>query len=97
MPTNLTDQAKVLAEFFTDYRFEPDWVDFVTYNDLGLPLAYLVASGLVVQITEDGAKLISETFNMLVTIVGAEPNGNYQTLDGLFDAGDLMTPSADGS
>lgn len=95
MPTPLTDQAKILAEFFTDYRFEPDWVDFVTYNDLGLPLAYLVASGLVVQITEDGAKLIGETFNMLATIVGASPDGAYGTLDALFDAGDLMTPASE--
>lgn len=57
-----------------DYRTDPDFQDFIEYNDLGLPLAYAVASELV-EILPIAESYIDETFDLLITSLGLTDTG----------------------
>jgi hypothetical protein len=61
---SLTDKAGILAELWINYRDDEDFADFIEYNDIGLPLAYYVAEGLVKETSDLGDQYILETFDM---------------------------------
>ena len=64
---SLANKAGVLAELWINYRDDEDFTDFIDYNDIGLPLAYFVAEGLVNDTTPLGDQYIIETFEMFAT------------------------------
>jgi hypothetical protein len=64
---SLADKAGVLAELWINYRDDEDFTDFIEYNDIGLPLAYFVAEGLVSDTSPLGDQYITETFDMFAT------------------------------
>jgi hypothetical protein len=62
------------------YQDDPDFEDFFEYNDLGLPLAYLISTGVVEAKTERAKAFVNETFDLLLAAVGVEDTG-FETLD----------------
>lgn len=62
-----TDENKIsiLADFYSKYRDDEEMEDFFDYNDLGLPMAYLVSEDLV-SIKDKGNIYISETWALLL-------------------------------
>lgn len=62
-----SDKAGILAELWINYRDDEDFEDFIEYNDIGLPLAYYVAEGLVSGTTPLGEQYILETFDMFAS------------------------------
>jgi hypothetical protein len=81
------DKCTVLAELWMNYRDDNDFKDFIDYNDLGLPMAYCLAEGLVTEITETGQAYINESYRLLITALGLDedeiPDGT--SLIGLFE------------
>ena len=57
-----------------DYRSDTEFQDFIEYNDLGLPMAYAVASGLV-ELLGEAEHYIEETFDLLITSLGLTDTG----------------------
>ena len=53
--------------------------DFMEFNDIGLPLSYLVAEKLAV-VTDEGARFINETFDLLLEALDIEDTG-FEYLD----------------
>ena len=82
--TTIETRAEILSELWLNYRFDADFVDFVEYNDLGLPLSYLVASGIVKR-TEMADNFINETFDLLLASLEVEDTG-FENLDDIFIA-----------
>ncbi len=66
-----------------DYRGEPEFEDFVQYNDLGLPLAYAISEGIVEK-TDIATNFVNEAFDILVSALGIEDTG-FDTLEDLLD------------
>jgi hypothetical protein len=66
-----------------DYRGEPEFEDFVQYNDLGLPLAYAISEGIVEK-TDIATNFVNEAFDILLGALGIEDTG-FNTLDDLLD------------
>lgn len=60
-------KCTILADLWMNYRDEKEFEDFIEYNDLGLPMAYMLYEGLVEEITETGQIYINETFSLLIT------------------------------
>jgi hypothetical protein len=77
--TDFNDQIKILGQLYANHKDDKGFKDFVEYNDLGLPLAYMVAEGLAVP-SEDGMRYISETFEMFVGSLGIDDTG-FTSLD----------------
>lgn len=75
--TNQTPYAKraeILGDFWISYKEDPDFTDFVEYNDLGLPLAYAIAKEIA-HSTAKAEMFINETFDLLLEALGEEDTG----------------------
>lgn len=80
--TTLESKADILSELWLGYKNDQNFEDFFNYNDLGLPLAYAVANGIV-KGTEVSTKFINETFMLLLASLEVEDEG-FSTLDDIF-------------
>ena len=77
--TDFSNQITILAQLYANHKDDKGFAEFVEYNDLGLPLAYLTSEGLAVP-SEDGMRYISETFEMFVGSLGLDDTG-FTSLD----------------
>lgn len=85
MTTTFSNKTTILADLWLNYRDDSNFKDFVEYNDLGLPLAYLLANG-VVESNPIADKFVEETFDLLLSGLGVEDTG-FELLDDLFEEG----------
>jgi len=86
--TTFESMCEILSEFWAEYRDEEDLKDFVSYNDLGLPLAYFINESIVLP-TPAAEAYINESFNFLVAALGIDDKVTYESLDEMFDAADF--------
>jgi hypothetical protein len=63
--TTFDNKALVLGQLWINYKMEDEWVDFVEYNDLGLPLAFAFAEGIINH-TPTLEQYINETWDLLL-------------------------------
>lgn len=87
MATEFIARAEILSDLWMNYRDDESFVDFIEYNDLGLPLAYAVTN-TIVSSTPQLEAMINETFDLLLQGLGVEDK-DYETLDDLLDAGEI--------
>jgi hypothetical protein len=81
--TNFNKQCEILSELWMDYREEEDFEDFVSYNDLGLPLAHFLHEGIV-KSTPLAEMYVGETFTLFLAALEADPDEEYESLADLF-------------
>lgn len=65
MATTFENKVAILADLWMSYRNDEQFQDFIIYNDLGLPLAYLLDSGII-EVTDKAKGFIEETFDVLL-------------------------------
>jgi hypothetical protein len=82
--TTIENKVTILSELWLNYRADEDFADYIEYNDLGLPLAYLVDNGVVKMENEMSVNLINETWDLLLAGLGIEDTG-FETLDNMLD------------
>ena len=87
MTTDFSNQVNILGEFYINYREDSELKDFLEFNDIGLPLAYLASEGLC-DISDDGKKYVAETWDLLLVSLGVIDTG-FDSLDDIFKPGDL--------
>lgn len=78
--TPLETRCNILSELWMEYRDEVEFNDFVQYNDLGLPLAFLLDEGIV-QPTARSSIMINETFDLFLATLGRETDDGFESLD----------------
>ena len=66
---DFADKAGVIGQLWIEFRNDEDFSAFMDYNDLGCPMAYMVAEGLIKELTPIGEEMISETFKMFLDLV----------------------------
>jgi len=84
MTTKFENKASILADLWIEYRDDENFNDFFEYNDLGLPLAYAIANGLI-DTTDKVSSFIDEAFALLLEGLGQEDTG-YESLEQLLSA-----------
>jgi hypothetical protein len=72
--TSYETQCDILADLWLEYKNHEQFQDFFQYNDLGLPLAYCIASKIVPS-SETAEIFIGETFDLLLAARGIEDTG----------------------
>ena len=77
--TPFSNKCAILADLWMNYRDDEAFIDFVEYNDLGLPLAYMLNQDIV-KPTEMAETFVGETFDLLLAALGIEDEG-FDTLD----------------
>jgi hypothetical protein len=81
--TDFSNKVKILAKLWIDFRDDEKMQDFIEYNDMGLPLAYLSDNELA-KPTDLGNKYIEETFDLLLASLDIEEDTGFESLDELF-------------
>ena len=84
MPTTFGKKVEILSDLWINYKDDSDFNDFIEYNDLGLPLAYLITSDLATP-SDTGVLYIDETFNLLCAALEIDLDAEYQSLNEMFD------------
>lgn len=83
MAMDFSNKVAILADLWINYRDDENFVDFIEYNDLGLPLAYLINTDLATP-TDEGIKYIDETFSLLCAALELDIDGEYNSLIEMF-------------
>jgi hypothetical protein len=83
MATSFEDKALILGQLWINYKSEDEWVDFFEYNDLGLPLAFAFAEGIVNH-TPTLEQYINETWFLFLEGLGVEDTG-FESIEDLLD------------
>lgn len=66
VPTPFPQRCEFLGDLWSGYKNDSEFFDFFEYNDLGLPLAYLVSRDIV-DSTPKAEKMINETWELLMS------------------------------
>lgn len=77
--TTFENKCNILSDLWMQYRFDKQFEDFVSYNDIGLPLGFLVSEELVKPAPQAKA-MLEETFELLLAALGREDTG-FESLD----------------
>ncbi len=82
LTTTFEDKALILGQLWIQFKGDDEWVDFFEYNDLGLPLAFAFAEGIVNH-TPTLEQYINETWFLFLEGLDTEDTG-------FEDLGDLI-------
>lgn len=85
--TTFEKKCEILADLWLDYRNDETFQDFIAYNDLGLPLAYCLANGIISStgISDTAKSFINEGFRLLLDALDLEDEGFEKLEDILFE------------
>ena len=82
--TDFSNVCDILGELYANYQDDKEFSDFIKFNDLGLPLAYMVRENLAVP-SDDGAKYIVETWDVFLKSLNVEDSG-FTDLDSVLES-----------
>jgi len=77
----MQNKITILSELWMNYRDDDELNDFIEYNDIGLPLAYLLVNEIVLP-TEQSEIYINETYNLFIASLTVEDR-EWESLDEL--------------
>lgn len=80
--TTFENKCAILSDLWMSYRFDKKFADFIDYNDIGLPLAFVIDEDLA-RPQPMGKNMIEETFDLLLASMQLEDTG-FESLDDLF-------------
>lgn len=80
--TTFGNKCYILGQLWSDYKHDPEFADFVKYNDIGLPLAYCIDKEII-QSTKLAEGFVTETFDILLGSLGISDDG-FDDLSDLF-------------
>jgi hypothetical protein len=84
MPTTTFEsKALILGQLWLNYKDDEELADFFVYNDLGLPLAFAYAEGII-NSTPTLEKYINESFDLLILGLDLEDTG-FEDITDLLD------------
>ena len=79
-----TLKIAVLSDLYYNYRDQEPYKEFAEYNDIGLPLAYVVHNNLA-EIGPEGRVFIEETYDLLCSAMDINPEDEYHTFEDMID------------
>jgi hypothetical protein len=82
--TDFTKVCEILGSLYSNYKDDDELEDFIAFNDLGLPLAYFASENLC-QVSDDGARYITETWNLFLASLDLQDVG-WDSLDQMLSA-----------
>lgn len=77
--TDFETRVAIIAQLWVEYKYDDKFQEFIEYNDIGLPLAYIIDADIVKK-TEKAEMFINETFLLFLAGLGREDEG-FETLD----------------
>ena len=75
-------KCEILNQLWSNYRHDEGFEDFFDYNDLGLPVAVLVAEEIM-SLTPRAEIYLMETWDLLIAALEIEDK-DYESLEEMF-------------
>ena len=75
-------KCEIIGDLWMTYRYDSKFKDFIEYNDIGLPLAFLVSEELV-QPAPLAKSMIEESFELLLAALELEEDTGFDSLEDL--------------
>lgn len=88
--TPFSSQCEILARVYQIYRHQPGFEDFAKLYDVGLPLAFLVDEGIVIDLTSDAEDYITQTWDAFLDWLKV-PDTGISNLEEIFDTSPFVT------
>lgn len=79
--TEFDTRCQILADLWLNYRGDEGFEAFIEYNDLGLPLAYLLSAKIVKPNVDLATGFINETFELLLAALDLEEDFGFGSLE----------------
>lgn len=81
--TTFESMCTILSELWMDYKTDKYFKDFIEYNDIGLPIAFLVDNELV-EPTEIAKRYVYETWDIFLAALELSEDAGWTSLEELF-------------
>ena len=81
--TNFNNICSILSEVWCNYKTDKELKDFIEYNDIGLPLAFLIDAELV-EPSDLAKNYVVETWQIFLSALGLEDDIEWKSLDQIF-------------
>lgn len=86
--TPFETRCAILAQLWVEERDDESYEDLFKYGDLGFPLAYAIANGIVKK-TKKAEAFVDETFELLLAGFDLDDSG-FETLEDIFLSDDNL-------
>lgn len=84
MTTPYDIKYAILSDLWTQYKTDKEFADFFEYNDLGLPLAFMIEQKIV-ESTPVAQVYIEETFELLCESLGLDSDDEYESIEEMLE------------
>jgi hypothetical protein len=82
--TTFENKCAVLSELWLSNRDDEQFTEFIEYNDIGLPLAYILENKIA-DLNDISENYINETFDLLLVLLEIEDQG-FEDFDEVMSA-----------
>ena len=83
LTTTFDNKALILGQLWIQFKGDDEFSDFFEYNDLGLPLSFAFAEGIINH-TPTLEQYVNETFALFLEGLDVEDTG-FESLEDLLD------------
>jgi len=84
MSTDLNTRTKILGQFYVNREKFKNSQEIFEQNDVGIPYAFLVASGITIMM-EESSSYIKDSWINVCTYLEIDPRGSYSDINDLLD------------
>ena len=84
LTTTFENKALILGQVWMQHKSDNEMADFFAYNDIGVPLAFAFAEGIV-NYTPTLEQYVNESFDLLLEAISIDDAG-FEDLQDLWDA-----------
>lgn len=78
--TPFSKKCEILGDIYVWEKDTPEFTSLIDDHDIGMPLAYLIHSGIVTAWTEEGETHIDYAWNDMCDTLGKDMDGEYHSL-----------------
>jgi hypothetical protein len=82
--TSFEAMCSILGELWMDYKSDKYFKDFIEYNDIGLPIAFLIDNELV-EPTQLAKQYVYETWDIFLAALEIAEDLGWESLEDLFN------------
>jgi hypothetical protein len=79
--TDFRTRCEILGDIVRYHKEDPNFKNYIEYNDIGLPLAYLIFMNVVELWSIEGEQAVNQSFEMLLESFELEDTGFSSLVD----------------
>jgi hypothetical protein len=87
---NLVDKCDILSDAWDVFGEDEVWTGFFDHADLGIPFAFGVSNGYILDMSPEGEALIQDTWEFFCTILNLSSVQEWEGLEEMMIAAGIL-------